>query len=100
VPSHPVILLKAIWTIADKRKHEMAQHDENRPIGEAVELLKTNGFDGLAEAVTVLLNSAMAAVLVAPFFSRRCSLFSDFLMTRSMTPGFSALSYSGICQAH
>ena len=39
----------------------MAQHDENRPIGEAVELLKTNGFDGLAEAVTVLLNSAMLA---------------------------------------
>lgn len=39
----------------------MAQHDEDRPIGEAVELLKTNGFDGLAEAVTVLLNSAMLA---------------------------------------
>lgn len=37
----------------------MAQHDENRPIDDAVELLKTNGFDGLADAVTVLLNSAM-----------------------------------------
>ena len=39
----------------------MAQHNENRPIDGAVELLKTNGFDGLAEAVTVLLNSAMVA---------------------------------------
>ncbi len=39
----------------------MAQHDENRRIDGAVELLKTNGFDGLAEAVTVLLNSAMVA---------------------------------------
>lgn len=39
----------------------MAQHSENRTIGDAVELLKTNGFDGLAEAVTVLLNSAMVA---------------------------------------
>lgn len=39
----------------------MAQHNEDRPIGEAVELLKTNGFDGLADAVTVLLNSAMVA---------------------------------------
>ena len=39
----------------------MAQHGENRTIGDAVELLKTNGFDGLAEAVTVLLNSAMVA---------------------------------------
>ena len=37
----------------------MAQHNENRPVGSAVELLKTNGFDGLAEAVTVLLNSAL-----------------------------------------
>jgi len=39
----------------------MAQHDKNRPIDDAVELLKTNGFDGLADAVTVLLNSAMLA---------------------------------------
>ena len=39
----------------------MAQHDENRRIDGAVELLKTNGFDGLAEAVTLLLNSAMLA---------------------------------------
>jgi transposase-like protein len=39
----------------------MAQHGENKTIGDAVELLKTHGFDGLAEAVTVLLNSAMVA---------------------------------------
>ena len=39
----------------------MVQHNENRPIDDAVELLQTNGFDGLAEAVTVLLNSAMVA---------------------------------------
>ena len=39
----------------------MAQRVENRSIDDAVELLKDNGFDGLAEAVTVLMNSAMAA---------------------------------------
>lgn len=39
----------------------MAQHLENSPIEGAVELLKTNGFDALAEAVTVLLNTAMVA---------------------------------------
>ena len=39
----------------------MAQHEENRRIDGAVELLQTNGFDGLAEAVTVLLNAAMVA---------------------------------------
>jgi transposase-like protein len=39
----------------------MAQHYENRTIDGAVELLKTNGFDALADAVTVLLNSAMVA---------------------------------------
>lgn len=39
----------------------MAQRTENRTIDDAVELLKENGFDGLAEAVTVLLNSAMVA---------------------------------------
>jgi transposase-like protein len=39
----------------------MAQHRENKTIDGAVELLKTNGFDGLADAVTVLLNSAMVA---------------------------------------
>lgn len=39
----------------------MAQHGENKTIGDAVELLKTHGFDGIAEAVTVLLNSAMVA---------------------------------------
>ena len=39
----------------------MAQHLENRSIDDAVELLKEHGFDGLAEAVTVLLNAAMLA---------------------------------------
>jgi transposase-like protein len=39
----------------------MAQPYENNPIHDAVELLKTNGFDALAEAVTVLINSAMVA---------------------------------------
>jgi hypothetical protein len=39
----------------------MAQPYENNPIHGAVELLKTNGFDALAEAVTVLINSAMVA---------------------------------------
>ncbi len=39
----------------------MAQHEENKTISNAVELLKTNGFDGLGEAVTMLLNSAMVA---------------------------------------
>lgn len=37
----------------------MAQHTQSRPIDSAVELLKTNGFSGWAEAVTILLNSAM-----------------------------------------
>jgi len=39
----------------------MAQRIENRTIDDAVELLKDNGFDGLADAVTVLMNSAMTA---------------------------------------
>ena len=39
----------------------MTQHRENRSIDDAVELLKENGFDGLAEAVSVLLNAAMLA---------------------------------------
>ena len=39
----------------------MAQRVENRSIDDAVELLKDNGFDGLADAVTVLLNTAMVA---------------------------------------
>lgn len=39
----------------------MAQRVEHRTIDDAVELLKDNGFDALAEAVTVLLNSAMLA---------------------------------------
>jgi len=39
----------------------MAQPAQDNAIYDAVELLKDNGFDGLAEAVTVLLNSAMVA---------------------------------------
>lgn len=39
----------------------MAQHVQNKTIHDAVELLKENGFEGLGEAVTVLLNSAMVA---------------------------------------
>jgi len=39
----------------------LAQRGENKMIGDAVELLKTNGFDELTEAVTVSLNSAMVA---------------------------------------
>jgi len=50
----------------------MAQHDEIRPIDDAAELLKTNGFGGLADAVAVLLNSAMLA-------ERSERLFGKFL---------------------
>jgi len=39
----------------------MAQHSQDSSIIDAVELLKDNGFDALAEAVTVLMNSAMVA---------------------------------------
>jgi transposase-like protein len=39
----------------------MAQQGEHRSIDDAVELLKEHGFEGLAEAVTVLLNTAMVA---------------------------------------
>lgn len=39
----------------------MAQHLEDSPIGDALELLQTNGIDALAEAVTLLMNSAMVA---------------------------------------
>lgn len=39
----------------------MAQPIQDNAIYDAVELLKDNGFDGLAEAVTVLLNTAMVA---------------------------------------
>jgi transposase-like protein len=61
--SHPVILLKANFGrfANQQEKHKMAQHYEDNPIRGAVELLKTNGFDALAEAVTVLLNTAMVA---------------------------------------
>lgn len=37
----------------------MTQQTEHKTIDSAVELLKDNGFDGLAEAVAVLLNAAM-----------------------------------------
>lgn len=39
----------------------MAQPAENRSIDDALELLKAHGFEGLAEAVTVLMNAAMVA---------------------------------------
>lgn len=39
----------------------MAQHDQDKTIEGAVELLKVNGFAGMAEAVTLLMNSAMLA---------------------------------------
>jgi transposase-like protein len=39
----------------------MAQPVQDRSIHDAVELLKDNGFDGVAEAVTVLMNAAMVA---------------------------------------
>ena len=39
----------------------MAQPYENKTIDDVLELLTTNGFGGLAETVTVLLNSAMVA---------------------------------------
>ena len=37
----------------------MAQREEHKTIGDAVELLKHNGFDGLADAVAVLINASM-----------------------------------------
>lgn len=39
----------------------MAQRVQDSAIYDAVELLKDNGFDGVAEAVTVLMNAAMVA---------------------------------------
>ncbi len=39
----------------------MAQPAENRSIDDALELLKAHGFEGLADAVTVLMNAAMLA---------------------------------------
>jgi len=52
--------LKAILTYCKQEETRMAQHDENRTIDDALELLKENGFDGMAEAVTLLMNLAMA----------------------------------------
>ena len=64
VPSDPVIFLKAIYDNCKTRgKTEWLGTVEIRKIDSAVELLKTIGFDGLAEAVTVLPNSAMPAEL-------------------------------------
>ena len=39
----------------------MAQPVQDSAIFDAVELLKDNGFDGVAEAVTLLMNAAMVA---------------------------------------
>lgn len=39
----------------------MAQQGEDKSIGDAVELLKDNGFEALGEAVTILMNGAMLA---------------------------------------
>ena len=39
----------------------MAQQGQDKTIDAAMELLLANGFDGLAEAVTVLMNSTMVA---------------------------------------
>ena len=39
----------------------MAQQNEHRSIEDAVELLKENGFDGLAEAIAVLINASMVS---------------------------------------
>jgi hypothetical protein len=50
-----------MWCLQTEGKTQMAQRVENRSINDAVELLKENGFDGLADAVTLLLNSAMVA---------------------------------------
>lgn len=61
MPSHPVILSIVNLTVYEREETKMAQHLENKTIDGAVELLKTNGFDALADAVTVLLNSAMVA---------------------------------------
>jgi hypothetical protein len=45
----------------------MAQQVENKAIDGPVELPKANGFDGLTEAATVSLNSAIVAVTCYPF---------------------------------
>ena len=37
----------------------MAQRAENRSIDDALEIVKDNSFEGLADAVTVLMNAAM-----------------------------------------
>lgn len=44
----------------------MAQHDENRGNDGAVELLNTNSFDGLAEAVSSLLPLSLRIVFGIP----------------------------------
>ncbi len=51
--SHQVILLKVNLAIYQQEEYKMAQHDQNKTIDGAVELLKTNGFDGMADAVTL-----------------------------------------------
>ena len=52
----------------------MAQPYENKAINDVLELLTTNGFEGMAEAVTVLLNSAMVAEILCKKASY-CAIF-------------------------
>ena len=58
----------------------MAQQAQDSSIFAAVELLKDNGFDALAEAVTVLMNTAMVAER------------SDYLGARGFYPVFADTS--------
>ena len=39
----------------------MTQQSEHKTIDDAVELLKSNGFDGLADAVAILVNASMVS---------------------------------------
>ena len=67
----------------------MAQRLQDRTINDAVELLKVNGFDGMAEAMTVLLNSAMVAersdFLGAAPYERRMSAVQSAVVTPTAT---------------
>jgi hypothetical protein len=59
--SHPVILSNVNLAIDITRGNTIWLSLYRIVIYEAVELLKDNGFDGLAQAVTVLMNAAMVA---------------------------------------
>ena len=61
MPSHPVILSNANLAICRREETGVAQHRESKSVEYAVELLKENGFDGLAEAFSVLMNAAISA---------------------------------------